>query len=137
MKPPSDRAPDDLTRGTRGLTWGDAVERPDGLLVDRLLEAGVRVLAVHPNQETRNRAIASPGLFGGVPRQQAKRDSWPRSLPRVATRGRRLVANAIAPRLAPFSRKRSPELMTPRVSSGTASVPLTSDESHLLLRSVG
>src|SRR5450755_2593464 len=27
-----------------------AIERPDGLLVDRLLEAGVRVLALHPNQ---------------------------------------------------------------------------------------
>jgi len=27
-----------------------AIERPDGLLVERLLEAGVRVLALHPNQ---------------------------------------------------------------------------------------
>ena len=27
-----------------------AIERPDGLLVDRLLETGVRVLALHPNQ---------------------------------------------------------------------------------------
>jgi len=27
-----------------------AIERPDGLLVDRLLDAGVRVLALHPNQ---------------------------------------------------------------------------------------
>ena len=27
-----------------------AIERPDGLLVDRLLEAGVPVLALHPNQ---------------------------------------------------------------------------------------
>jgi hypothetical protein len=27
-----------------------AIERPDGLLVDRLLEAGFRVLALHPNQ---------------------------------------------------------------------------------------
>jgi transposase len=27
-----------------------AVERPDGLLVDRLLDAGIAVLAVHPNQ---------------------------------------------------------------------------------------
>src|ERR1700683_5142276 len=27
-----------------------ALERPDGLLVDRLLEAGLRVLALHPNQ---------------------------------------------------------------------------------------
>src|SRR5438270_5481065 len=27
-----------------------AVERPDGLLVERLLDAGLRVLALHPNQ---------------------------------------------------------------------------------------
>jgi len=27
-----------------------AIERPDGLLVERLLEAGLRVLALHPNQ---------------------------------------------------------------------------------------
>ena len=27
-----------------------AIERPDGLLVDRLLDAGMRVLALHPNQ---------------------------------------------------------------------------------------
>src|SRR5207244_13283130 len=27
-----------------------AIERPEGLLVDRLLEAGFTVLAVHPNQ---------------------------------------------------------------------------------------
>jgi transposase len=27
-----------------------AIERPDGILVDRLLEAGVTVIAVHPNQ---------------------------------------------------------------------------------------
>jgi transposase len=27
-----------------------AIERPDGLLVDRLLDAGLRVLALHPNQ---------------------------------------------------------------------------------------
>jgi transposase len=27
-----------------------AIERPDGLLVERLLDAGVRVIAVHPNQ---------------------------------------------------------------------------------------
>jgi transposase len=33
-----------------------AIERPDGLLVDRLLEAGVRVLALHPNQVKAARA---------------------------------------------------------------------------------
>ena len=27
-----------------------ALERPDGLLIERLLDAGLRVLAVHPNQ---------------------------------------------------------------------------------------
>ncbi|MGH2882565.1 MAG: IS110 family transposase, partial [Solirubrobacteraceae bacterium] len=40
-----------------------AIERPDGLLVDRLLEAGIRVLAVHPNQvkAARDRFRASGG----------------------------------------------------------------------------
>jgi hypothetical protein len=27
-----------------------AIERPDGLLVERLLDAGLRVIAIHPNQ---------------------------------------------------------------------------------------
>lgn len=40
-----------------------AIERPDGLLVDRLLEAGFTVLPVHPNKlkETRSRYEASGG----------------------------------------------------------------------------
>lgn len=40
-----------------------AIERPDGLLVDRLLEAGVRVLPLHPNQvkAARDRFRASGG----------------------------------------------------------------------------
>jgi len=40
-----------------------AIERPDGVLVDRLLEAGVRVLAPHPNQvkAARDRFRASGG----------------------------------------------------------------------------
>lgn len=40
-----------------------AIERPDGLLVDRLLETGVRVLALHPNQvkAARDRFRASGG----------------------------------------------------------------------------
>jgi len=40
-----------------------AIERPEGLLVDRLLDAGVRVLALHPNQvkATRDRFRASGG----------------------------------------------------------------------------
>jgi hypothetical protein len=33
-----------------------AVERPDGVLVDRLLDAGLRVLALHPNQVAATRA---------------------------------------------------------------------------------
>ena len=40
-----------------------AIERPDGLLVERLLDAGLRVLAVHPNQvaAARDRFRASRG----------------------------------------------------------------------------
>jgi transposase len=40
-----------------------AVERPDGLLVERLLDAGLRVLAIHPNQmaATRDRFRAAGG----------------------------------------------------------------------------
>jgi transposase len=40
-----------------------AIERPDGLLVDRLLDAGLRVIAVHPNQVAamRPRFTASGG----------------------------------------------------------------------------
>jgi len=34
----------------------DAIERPDGLLVERLLDAGLRVLALHPNQVAATRA---------------------------------------------------------------------------------
>ena len=33
-----------------------AIERPDGLLVERLLDAGLRVLAIHPNQVAAARA---------------------------------------------------------------------------------
>ena len=44
-----------------------AIERPDGLLVDRLLEAGMRVLALHPNQvkAARDRFRASGGKSDG------------------------------------------------------------------------
>ena len=40
-----------------------AIERPDGILVDRLLEAGVTVIAVHPNQAkaARKRYAVAPG----------------------------------------------------------------------------
>src|ERR1700687_3860791 len=40
-----------------------AIERPDGLLVERLLDAGLRVLALHPNEvaATRDRFRVSGG----------------------------------------------------------------------------
>src|ERR1700747_3690176 len=40
-----------------------AIERPDGLLVERLLDAGLRVMAMHPNQvaATRPRFRVSGG----------------------------------------------------------------------------
>jgi hypothetical protein len=41
-----------------------AVERPDGLLVERLLDAGLRVLALHPNG-----CYATEGLVSSVPRR--------------------------------------------------------------------
>ena len=37
-----------------------AIERPDGVLVERLLEAGVQVLALHPNQVKAARAASVP-----------------------------------------------------------------------------
>jgi hypothetical protein len=42
-----------------------AIERLDGLLVDRLLDAGVRVLALHPNQvkAARDRFRGSAGRY--------------------------------------------------------------------------
>jgi len=44
-----------------------AIERPDGLLVDRLLEAGFTVLPIHPNKlkATRPRYEASGGKSDG------------------------------------------------------------------------
>jgi hypothetical protein len=40
-----------------------AIERPDGLLVDRILDAGIRILPLHPNQvaASRDRFRASGG----------------------------------------------------------------------------
>jgi transposase len=40
-----------------------AIERPDGVLIERLLDAGLRVIAIHPNQvaATRSRFRASGG----------------------------------------------------------------------------
>ena len=44
-----------------------AIERPDGLLVERLLDAGLRILALHPNQvaATRDRFRVSGGKSDG------------------------------------------------------------------------
>jgi hypothetical protein len=44
-----------------------AVERPDGLLVERLLDAGLRVLVLHPNQvaAARDRFRVSGGKSDG------------------------------------------------------------------------
>ena len=41
-----------------------AIERPDGILVDRLLETAITVIAVHPNQ-----AKAARRSLLGLPRQ--------------------------------------------------------------------
>src|ERR1700682_70127 len=45
-----------------------AIERPDGLLVERLLDAGLRVLPLHPDQvaATRDRFRVSGGKSGPV-----------------------------------------------------------------------
>ena len=53
-----------------------AVERPDGLLVERLLDAGLRVLALHPNQvaAARDRFRVSGGKSESVRgRRRARR----------------------------------------------------------------
>jgi transposase len=44
-----------------------AIERPDGVLIERLLDAGLRVMAIHPNQV----AAARPR---GVSEEPCKRD---------------------------------------------------------------
>jgi hypothetical protein len=45
-----------------------AVERPDGVLIERLLDAGLRVMAIHPNQvaATRPRFRTSGGKSDGL-----------------------------------------------------------------------
>src|ERR1700729_1258828 len=49
-----------------------AIERPDGLLVERLLDAGLRVLALHPDWSTNTTPGAKPTLHAvasaGLPR---------------------------------------------------------------------
>src|SRR4029450_6525039 len=44
-----------------------AIEQPNGLVVDRLLDAGIAVVAVHPNQvvPSRDRDRAGAGKWGG------------------------------------------------------------------------
>jgi hypothetical protein len=53
-----------------------ALERPDGLLIERLLDAVLLVLAVHPNQVKASRPRYS---FAG-----GKSDSFDMDLPRFA-----------------------------------------------------
>ena len=50
-----------------------AIERPDGLVVERLLDAGLRVLALHPNQvaAARDRARNCPRASSGLATVQA------------------------------------------------------------------
>lgn len=56
-----------IARMRRLGVWRVAIERPDGLLVDRLLEAGLTVLPVHPNmlKATRSRYEAAGGKSDG------------------------------------------------------------------------
>jgi Transposase len=42
-----------------------AIERPDGLLVERLLDAGLRVLALHPTRSRRR--VSGPAPRAGSP----------------------------------------------------------------------
>jgi len=44
-----------------------AIERPDGILVERLLDAGLEVLAIHPNQVKAARPTSSPSLPAPMP----------------------------------------------------------------------
>ena len=70
-----------------------AIERPDGLLVERLLDAGLRVLPMHPNQvaATRARFRAAGGKVRPVRRVRAVRAGAHRqpSLPGVEPDGSR------------------------------------------------
>src|SRR5436190_624209 len=58
-----------LLRGLRGLRVSRvAIEQPNGLVVDRLLDAGIAVVAVHPNQlaAARDRYRSGGGKSDGV-----------------------------------------------------------------------
>ena len=67
-----------------------AIERPDGLLVERLLDAGLRMLALHPNQvaATRDRFRVFGREVRSVRRVRAVRAGphGPSSLPGVGAR---------------------------------------------------
>ena len=56
-----------------------AIERPDGLLVERLLDAGLRVLALHPNQvaAARDRGL-TPGDRSDSCESFSRPGSWAR-----------------------------------------------------------
>ena len=57
-----------------------AIERPDGLLVERLLDAGLRVLALHPNKvaAARDRFRRMCSLSSGSTERRIDRVGWPR-----------------------------------------------------------
>ena len=67
-----------------------AIERPDGVLVERLLDAGLRVLALHPNQvaAARPRFGVSGGKSGWLRRVRAVRAGAHRSSPLPGARAR-------------------------------------------------
>ena len=67
-----------------------AIERPDGLLVERLLDAGLRVLAMHPNQvaATRPRFRVVGRQVGPVRRVRAVRARQNRQPPLPGARAR-------------------------------------------------
>ena len=54
-----------------------AIGRPDGLLVDRLLEAGMRVLALHPSQVKAARDRFAPRAVSPISSTGSCCASWP------------------------------------------------------------
>jgi len=53
-----------------------AIERPDGLLVERLLEAGLRILALHPNQVAATRIGSGPRAGSRIGLTRSCSASW-------------------------------------------------------------
>ena len=85
------------------------IERPDGLLVERLLDAGLRVLALHPNQvaAARARFRVSGGRsdrFDAFVLSELARDARRRDAPRERLRPATLPLSAIDPRPGSSSR---------------------------------